>query len=374
MMKFSFVFLMLFLSIQSVSAQHDTARNFNLQKAAVPPDNTTDTIRPVDTLAPASIPATGNVAENASKANTSTVDAMINTDNGRKKTKEALSGLVNGKFRKDTTKLWNAGGAFSINASQTTLDNWSGGGTNSFSAVSSLNLYADYLNKKTSWNNTLNIQYGYLNASSNKIGGRKNVDLVDFISMYGHQFSPKFDFSNLGRIRTQISKSYVYEKNKETEQDERKGYTSRFFAPAYVTLAPGINYRPVKGLSIFVSPIAVRGVFVMDDSLSKAGAFGVDPGEMFKFQFGAYANLTAKFNITKNIFYASNLELYSNYLYNPENIYVFMTNTLTAKITKVIALNVNYNLAYDDLYRPIQDRGPKLQTQAIYGLGLMVNF
>ena len=325
-----------------------------------------------DTIAPSQI-STSTIADNASKANESTIDAMINTDAGRKNTKEAVSGLVGGKFRKDTTKVWNTGGSFSINASQTTLDNWSGGGSNSFSAVSALNVYADYLKKKISWNNSLNVQYGYLNASSNKIGGRKNVDLIDFVSMYGYQFSPKMDFSTLGRVRTQLTKNFIYEKD--AEGIERKnGYTSRFFAPAYVTLAPGINYRPVKELTVFVSPIAVRGLFVMDDSLSNAGAFGVSPGNKFDFQFGAYANLTAKVNITKNIFYAGNLELYSNYLHNPENIYVFMTNTLSAKITKFIALNVNYNLAYDDLYRPIEGKGPRLQTQSIYGLGVMINF
>ncbi len=325
-----------------------------------------------DTVSPTEI-STSTIADNASKANESTIDAMVNTDGGRGKTKDAVSGLVNGKFRKDTTKLWNAGGSFSINASQTTLDNWSGGGSNSFSAVSALNLYADYLKNKTSWNNSLNVQYGYLNASSNKIGGRKNVDLIDFVSMYGYAITPKLDFSALGRVRTQLSKNYTYEKDEEGIE-RKSGYSSRFFAPAYVTLAPGINYRPVKGLTVFLSPIAVRGLFVMDDSLSNAGAFGVDPGDKFNFQFGAYANITAKFNITKNIFYAGNLELYSNYLHNPENIYMFMTNTLNAKITKVIALNINYNLAYDDLYRPVEGKGPRLQTQSIYGLGILVNF
>lgn len=208
-MQKSFLFLFLaFISFLCVNAQDTTTtgtmqnmntQNMNTQRATA--TTNTDTTRPAnnaDTVSPAMLPATGNVADNASKANEATVNAMINTDNGRKKTKDELSGLVNGKFRRDTTKVWNAGGAFSINASQTTLDNWSGGGTNSFSAVSTLNLYADYLKNKTSWNNTLNIQYGYLNASSNKIGGRKNVDLVDLISMYGYQFSPRFDFSTLG--------------------------------------------------------------------------------------------------------------------------------------------------------------------------------
>ena len=279
---------------------------------------------------------------------------------------------MDGKFRKDTSKIWNFGGSFSINASQTTLDNWSGGGSNSFSAVSALNLFGDYLKGKKSWNNTLNVQYGYLNANSNKIGGRKNVDLIDVVSMYGYELNPKLDFAILGRLRSQFSKNYVYETIDDREL--KTGYTSRFFAPAYATVAPGVNYRPVKGLTIFLSPAALRGIFVMDDSLSNAGAFGVDPEKKFKFQLGAYANITGKFNISKNIFYAGNLELYSNYLYNPQNVYMFLTNTLNVKITKYIALNVNYNLAYDDLYRPIEGKGPKLQTQAIYGLGVLVNF
>lgn len=298
------------------------------------------------------------------------VTAATAQDNLRSDIKSDLANKIDQTGRKfDSTKDWNKGGSLSLNVAQTSLGNWSGGGTDALSANAFVNLYANYLKGKNSWNNNLNVQYGYLKTSG--LSGRKSADLIDFVSLYGHSVSSKMDISALFRLRTQGFNGYTY--GTDADGNETKTKNSALFAPAYVTLAPGITYKPFKNFNLFLSPIAARGLIVANKELSDQGAYGVDSGKQFKFEFGFLLNAGYTANVTKTITYAGNLELYSNYLQDPQNIYMFMTNTFAAKLTKAIAVTWNFNLAYDDLYRPVEGKGPKMQTQSILGVGLLYN-
>ena len=289
-------------------------------------------------------------------------------DGGRNDIKSDLNTTIDKSGRTiDTTKNWNKGGSLSVNVAQTSLGNWSGGGTDALSANAFVNLYADYLKGKNSWSNNLNVQYGYLKTSG--LDGRKSADLIDFVSLYGHSVSSKLDVSGLFRLRTQGFKGYTY--GEDAAGKETKEMNSAFFAPAYITVAPGLTYKPFKNFNLFLSPVAARALVVANQELADQGAYGVDPGKKTKMQFGFLLNAGYTADITKTISYTGNLELYSKYLQDPQNMYLFMTNTFAAKLTKAIAVTWNFNLAYDDLYRPVAGKGPKLQTQSILGVGLL---
>src|SRR5205814_2122003 len=109
-------------------------------------------------------------------------------------------------------------------------------------------------------------------------------------------------------------------------------------SPAYIVLSPGIDYKPVKSLSIFVSPISSRWVVVANPTLSKIGAYGVDPGKHFMDELGAFATVTFNSNFTKTITYNARLDLFSNYEHNPENIDLYMTNLFAAKINRIFSV------------------------------------
>ena len=49
-----------------------------------------------------------------------------------------------------------------------------------------------------------------------------------------------------------------------------------------------MEYRPKSNYSVFLSPVSAKMTFVEDDYLSEIGAFGVDPGDRFKIECGAY--------------------------------------------------------------------------------------
>lgn len=267
----------------------------------------------------------------------------------------------------DTGKqTWKTGGAFALNIGQGSQNNWAAGGDEfSLSVNTSLRLYAFFKKKKSSWDNTLDINFGYLNTTS--LGSRKNDDRFDLLSKYGLSLSKKFNLATLVNFRSQFLKGYTYPNNVKT-------FASAFLSPAYLVISQGIDFKPNKELSIFVSPVTSRWVFVTDSTLSAKGEYGVKQHTHSVNQNGAFATIGYQRAFNKMVQYKSRIDLFSNYQKDPQNVDVFMTNTLSAKVARILAFSWNVDMIYDDdvrLFGP-NNSSPGLQFKSIIGVGLQV--
>lgn len=277
------------------------------------------------------------------------------------------SGKKSVKEKVDSGKTWKTGGLFNLNLGQGSQSNWAAGGDNfSFSVASYLGFYALYKKDRYSWDNTLDLNYGLVNTTSQ--GTRKNDDRLDFLSKAGYALKPKLSLSALINFHSQFSKGYSYSK------DGTKDLLSNFMAPGYLLTSVGLDYKPADGLSIFVSPLTSRWTFVNDEELSAKGAYGVTPGKKVKNEIGSFVTITYMKNLSKIITYSGRLDLFSNYAHNPQNVDVMMNNMFTAKLSKVLTANLGLDLIYDDdvkLFGPNND-SPGLQLKQIMGVGLSV--
>jgi hypothetical protein len=155
---------------------------------------------------------------------------------------------------------------------------------------------------------------------------------------------------------------------------------STFLAPAYLTFGPGFAYKRSDNFRINISPAAARIIIVQNDSLSKYGAFGVDPYKKSKFQFGASLDAYYKVNLIENISLENTLKLYSDYLDKPGNIYTDYTANLFMKVNKFVTVNAGVQLIYDDKTKiPYDDNGvdktkKALQVKQIFGAGITYKF
>ncbi len=269
----------------------------------------------------------------------------------------------------DTSKkVWRRGGVYGINVSQGSLSNWAAGGDDfSLSVNSLLSLYAFYKKDKHSWDNTFDFNIGYVNTTS--LGGRKNDDRFDFLSKYGQALNPKLNLTVLANLRSQLFKGYTYPNNVKT-------FSSAFMAPGYLLTSLGLDFKPKKNLSIFISPVTARWVIVRDTALANKGLYGVTPGKKSNLEFGAFATVNYMKEFNKYITYKSRLDLFSNYRHNPKNIDIFMSNILNAKLGKVLSVSWSLDFIYDDDVRLFgkNQRSAALQVKSLVGLGFLVRF
>jgi len=266
-------------------------------------------------------------------------------------------------------KIWKVGGQYALNVSQGSLSNWAAGGDEfSLSLNSVLNLYAFYKKDRHSWDNTFDFNLGYVKTTS--LGSRKNDDRFDLLSKYGYALNPKLNLAGLFNFRSQFFDGFTYDNNGVGI------FSSTFLSPAYILLSPGLDYKPVDGLSIFVSPITVRWTIVQDDSLSAKGSYGVDPGHHSETEFGAFVSINYFKEFNKVVSYKGRLDLFSNYKNNPQNVDVYFTNVLNVKLAKVLTLSYGLDMIYDDDVKIFGDNrtSAALQVKSLLGLGVLLQF
>ena len=279
---------------------------------------------------------------------------------------QAIKTTATTAVQTDTAKKANANGwtkglNLSLSLTQVGNSNWiaAGGDKFSFSTAASLNAFASRKWGRKTWDNILDVNYGLVNTTT--LGTRKINDRIDFTSKLG--YTPghwkNIQLSLLGQFRSQLTSGYEYNYFGTTTKRRNSG----FFAPAYIVVAPGIDWTPNNWFSVFGSPLATRwtivsngpysyasqgGVFNGNTETPLATLYGINPAKENKGEFGAFVTASMRKDIVKNITYITKLDLYSNYLSKPQNVDVFWTNQFRLAVSKFIQVSYSIDLLYDD--------------------------
>ncbi len=283
----------------------------------------------------------------------------------------------------EPAKNWKLGGKVGVNFAQVGFVNWAKGGENSMSGTSFLQLFANRSLDGWEWENKLDLEYGMLkNQGQNP---KKTEDRIEFNSKIGKKASKKWFYSAFLNFKTQFNEGFDYEK-----VDTPR--ISNFMAPGILTLGIGMDYKPTDYFSMMISPISSKTIFVMDQELADAGQYGVKKaefdnlgvkvkdGEQIRQEVGASLTFTFKKDIFTNVNLDTRLDLFSNYLSNPQNIDVDWQTTLTLKVNKFLNAVVKTHLIYDDdtdvswQKDGIVHNSPITQFQQSIAVGLMYQF
>ncbi|MBW6535239.1 MAG: DUF3078 domain-containing protein [Mariniphaga sp.] len=279
----------------------------------------------------------------------------------------AFTGVIAQETR--DTSYWKVTGNVSVNLSQISFSNWIGGGKNSVSGVGLFNMNGIYEKDKIQWDNTIKTGYGLLKEEEDQVV--KTDDKLELNSKLGVQMKNEHLFySTYANFLTQFANGYKYPNTADK--------ISTLFAPAYLTLATGLDYQPSENFSLFFTPVSGKFTFVTDEQLSADGAFGVEPGKKARAEMGAIVKSEFKTPVVKNVDLGTTLTLFSNYFNNPQNIDVNWDIALNMKINDFLSANLLTNLVYDhDILIPVDNEGNtgrRVQLKQLFGVGLSYKF
>ena len=332
-----------------------------------------------------------------------TVGLFAQTTDAQKAAAEAAKTMADApKVEAEVKKpnYWKKSLKTNINFGQTSLTNWAAGGDNTISMAAYIDANGNYAKDQHYWNNRLQLDYGFLYASSKPIV-QKNTDRIYLESKWGLKipkaknlsFAVKYDF------KSQFTTGYTYSTPKLDAEKYPEGTVlddipikeqidlwkkarvskSGFLSPAYTNLAVGIDVKPAKWLTLNIAPVTGSIVIVKDPEFRKS--YGMQLKEKFedvsllpetekkkyeedlatkdqaligqyyrgaRFEFGAQLTADIKVNVNNNFSYSSQLKLFSNYLDKPGNLRVNWDNRFDWKLAKYFSLTVTTNLIYDD--------------------------
>ncbi|MFC2107241.1 DUF3078 domain-containing protein, partial [Bacteroidota bacterium] len=220
---------------------------------------------------------------------------------------------------------------------------------------------------------------------------RKTEDKFNFNSLYGLNALENWYYSFMLGLKTQFAKGYKY--------PDDSTLISQFFAPGYISTSLGMEYKPKDFLSVFISPASGKFTFVLNEELADKGSFGVKPaevdettgeiikhGEKVKPEFGINLIFNFQKEVVKNINIMSIFNLYNNYLddeiANRWNLDLDWETNIDFSINKHFSTIFYLHMIYDHdvnipdydyvngKYTKVGEKGPRLQIQQSFGVGL----
>ena len=266
---------------------------------------------------------------------------------------------------KDTTYWRNSfKGAISFNQASFS-ENWTAGGVNSIGLTGAINYKANYLKGKNSWDNQIDLQYGFLNNEGT--GYRKNNDLIIIDTKYGYNISPNWNLFGALNMLSQFANGFRYEKYSLDREVALK--VSEFMAPAYFTSSWGFEYVPKPYFKLRLSPFAPRLTVVRNKEIYQnvPSNYGVEIGKTARWEWLAF-QLLADFDkdLAENLNLKFRYMMYANYeSLNIDEIDHRLDAVLTAKVAKYIQVSLTGILVYD------YDQNKDIQLSQALGLGFI---
>lgn len=296
------------------------------------------------------------------------------------------------------SEFWTESLKTNITLGQTGLFNWAAGGDNTISVAAYIDGNANYKKDAMFWNNRLQLDYGFLYASSKPILQKSN-DRIYVESKWGYQIKDKLYFSANYDFKSQFSTGYTYgtpsqdiinhyANKTDAKIDDLSGKPLRnawkdarvaqsgFLSPAYTNLALGIDWKPRDWFSVSFAPLTGGFVIVGNENYRKAYSMKLTKGadkdfqaattdeekntitnngasyRAARFEFGAQMKIDLKAKINDNFSYTTQLVLFEDYIKNHKKNpcpRINWDNRIDWKLAKYFALTLTTSLIYDDM-------------------------
>lgn len=246
----------------------------------------------------------------------------------------------------DTIGPWTKKGNASLMFNQSTFSNWVAGGENNISGTLGFNYDFNYKKGDWAWDNKIIASYGII-KTRNSAFAKKTDDRLYFNSVLGKKASEHWYYSAFVNFKTQFTKGYIYSKN-DAGTEFRNEYTN-FFSPAYLLIGPGMEYKRDDNFKINLSPATSKFTFVDKNfTLPNEAYFGVKEGKTMRYELGFNASMYYKLDIIANVTFENILNLYSNYIEDPQNVDIDYQLNIVMKINRYLTTNLMFQTIYDD--------------------------
>ena len=278
----------------------------------------------------------------------------------------SISPLLAQEGTPDTVKPWTTGGNVGINFNQVALSNWAGGGDNTFAIGGVLSLVGDYNKGKSHWSNQLGAGYGFTKVTDQDL--RKSDDKLTLVSKFDHNATSTLLYSAILDFRTQFTEGLDY---KTLDSAGEPARISTFLAPGYLNVGLGATWKPKEYFEFLIAPLSNRLIIVLDDDLSAAGAFGLDPGKKVKSELGASSRAQFQKEIMENVNLGSKLNLFAPYADITTSVVNWET-LIAMKVNDYITTSISFDVIYDeqvDITRDDGTVGPATQVKEALNVG-----
>ena len=207
---------------------------------------------------------------------------------------------------RDMHTRWRKEATIMLQVTQTYVTpNWYQGGSSSFAGLGILKGQIGYYGERFTWENTGEWRMGASTISADSIHKVNTTDdLFRLYSKANLRIVPKLFGSVSAEFETRLLPTY---------KSNSHALKSGPFSPVRFNAALGLDYKPVKGLSISLSPISYKMVHVMDTARVTVTEYGLKAGEQTQHNIGSSLRVEYTWKPVREVALESKFFMYTNY-------------------------------------------------------------
>ena len=241
--------------------------------------------------------------------------------------------------------------------------NWYQGGNSNFAVLGILQGKIIYNNRRNiTWENTGEWRFGFNTVSADTL--RKintNDDVFKLYSKFGLKIVEKLSFSVSADFQTHFF--HTWKENTETLKTGP-------FTPARLNLSVGLDYKPVKDLSLLFSPLTYRMVGVADTVHVKQTTFSVPAGQKVLNEAGSSFRAEWVYKPFREVNIDTKFYLYTNY----SRVEIDLEIAADFIINRFLSARVLLHPRYDNTVILPDDERAKLQFKEFISVGFSHKF
>lgn len=241
-------------------------------------------------------------------------------------------------------------------------DNWYQGGSSSFAGLGIAKGQISYIRERFTWENTGEWRIGGSTVSADSLHKVNTTDdLFRIYSKANLRIVPKLFTSLSAEIETRLLPTY------KSNSMELK---SAPFSPFRFNAAFGIDYKPVKGLSISVSPVSYKVIHIMDTVRVNPQDFGLDEHQRTQHNIGSSMRVEYLWKPVREVAIESKFYLYTNY----QNVEVDLEVNCDFIINRFLSARLMLHPRYDSTVIKEGDTKAKMQFRELLSIGFSHRF
>ena len=243
-------------------------------------------------------------------------------------------------------------------------ENWYQGAANSFAMLASAKGKLSYKKDNYSWENV-----GEWRAGVNTVSGdslrivNTTDDLFRLNSKFGYQLHKQWYLSTNVEFRTNLMNNW----RKNTYE-----LASAFMTPIRFTWGVGIDYKPIKGLDVNISPGTFKMVYAMNADPAQVNVtdYGIEQGKNIMSEFGSSVRVDWKWRPLREIIVETNFYFFTNY----KRIETELEVDVDFVINRYLSAKLMLHPRYDSTVEISENRKTKIQFKEFISIGFSHTF
>lgn len=240
--------------------------------------------------------------------------------------------------------------------------NWYQGGSSSFAGLGIAKGQISYISDRFTWENNGEWRIGGTTIANDSLHKVNTTD--DMLRLYtkaNFRIVPKIFASLSGEIETRLLPTY-----KSNSKDLKTGP----FSPFRFNAACGVDFKPVKNLSISVSPISYKMIHVYDTARVRGKDFGLKEGERTQHNVGSSVRIEYTWKPVREVELEMRFYTYTNY----REVEMDLEVNCDFIINRFLSARLQLHPRYDSSAILKGDKHAKLQFRELLSLGFAHKF